>query len=60
MIWLKSEKDFEKFASLFMFLAKRSPSIGYHGNNEEPILELFISKDGLYNGLKSQSFVKIG
>ena len=37
-----------------MFLAKHSsPLIGYHGNNKLPILKLFISKDNLYNGLKS-------
>ena len=36
-----------------MFLAKHSPLIGYHGNNEWAMLKLFITKDEQYNGLKS-------
>ena len=37
-----------------MFLAKHSPIIDYHGNNEWRILKLLILKDDLYNGLKSR------
>ena len=37
-----------------MFLAKHSPLIGYHGNNEWPIPKLSILIDDLYNCLKSQ------
>ena len=36
-----------------MFLAKHSPLIGYHGNNEWPISKLLILKNGLYNCLKT-------
>ena len=32
-----------------MFLAKHSPLIGYHGNNEWPTSKLLILKDDLYN-----------
>ena len=41
-----------------MFLAKHSPLVGYHGNNEWSIPKLLILKDDLYNCLKS-CFVKI-
>ena len=55
MIWLELETFFGKFASLITVLAKNSPLIGYHGNNEWPILTLLVSKVDLCNCLKSHN-----
>ena len=49
----------EKFWKTCLFdhvLAKHSPLIGYHGNNEWPIPKLLISNDDLYNCLKIIKF----